>query len=816
MRGYFTPKSGFVNPNFKGCVFSLHPTRGHAIIIEKAPRMPSFFEQVFLLLTTNPGNLAYHLVLAFSIAGVLPNALTYWSQGSFPARRLAVGLILLLVLRLGLFAAAALSWQNLLPLSNLLPAIDRAVTYVSLVIILWLWLAPQPQKFLDAVLVLAGLLVAILAAIGLLSWAEQGQNLAYNGSWLDTTGEITAAVLAGAGLLLLLILRPPAWGTGLGMVGLLLAGHVAHLAFPVQPGDYSGVIRLAQMAAFPLLFILSQRLTTPALTQPQAAATRNSNNGFDPAFLEGVIDLSASQTPETTYPAAAHMVARLMGADVCLLVDLPEARDQMLALGGYNLTKAQPLPPFTISTPLGYTVGNALRRGRPLRLPASSTSGDELGLAPFLKISRLGHLLAAPVPASENRSSLGLILLAPYSNRSWSSIDQDNLTILAEQVAKMMAQTGQVENLHRQAEDAERAVEELKRLVEPLQRENVQLLTHLEEARQVAAQAHTRAESLAALVANSENSADALVRLQAELREANQAAGRSTARVEVEQAQAELLLALEEIAYLKSQLTAAGLSPGHAPDSQAFLSIEQAVTPIARDLRQPISSVLDYAENLLSESLGPLSSGQRKSVERIKVSAGRMQGLLDDLLQAAAQAAPPENQQPGPLADLHSVIEEAAALSAGPVREKNLQLKVDIPADLPPIRTEGDVLQQICLHLLQNAIFSSPQAGEVSVQARLSGEAPLPNQVLLQVADQGPEVPVEDRSRIFSRLYRPPTGLLAAEGNSGVGLSLVKSLVEAHGGQIWVDSNDGSGSIFSVLLPCLVTLHPGNGNRSRP
>jgi signal transduction histidine kinase len=79
-----------------------------------------------------------------------------------------------------------------------------------------------------------------------------------------------------------------------------------------------------------------------------------------------------------------------------------------------------------------------------------------------------------------------------------------------------------------------------------------------------------------------------------------------------------------------------------------------------------------------------------------------------------------------------------------------------------------------------------------------------PPYVLIQVSDSGGGIPTEDIPRVFSRLYRTDNGLIQGVGDSGVGLSIVKSLVEAHGGRIWVDSIMGKGATFSVLLPAIV------------
>jgi signal transduction histidine kinase len=666
--------------------------------------------------------------------------------------------------------------------------------------------------------------VLILAILGVLTWADLGQSAAYNGSWLDTAGEAFAVGMAFIGIVLLLLLRPEGWGIGVGMLGLLFAGHLGYLLLPAPAGDFSGLVRLSQMAAYPLLFALTQRITSAvsAAADPAGVPLETidiQSSGFDQSILLNFSDLYSARTSEAAYSAAAQLTAHFMAADVCLFVELPDSRDQMLALGGCNLTKKQSLPPFSISTPLGYTVGNALRRGRPLRLPASSTSGDELGVGHLLKVSRLGHLLAAPLPRSGEEPVRGIILLAPYSSRGWSSVDQDNLTILADQIVRILRQRELVETAVRQAEEAEQTIDGLRQQLEPLERDKENLSTRLAEFRQLATQEQHRAESLAALVSSSDTSADVIDRLQREIQDMRAAVSSDlpNSHAHIEQLEAELHLALEEIAYLKTTISDLDLKmieqQFSAPGQPGLGELQEVAAAIAQDLRQPLSSIVDYTDSLLGETLGLLNSGQRKSLERIKAANERMKGLLEDLARAAEEVNAAADT-PRSSANLNAVVDEAISLSVGQIRDKNILLRVDIPEEIPPAAAEHEVLHQIVLHLIQNACAASPIEGEISLQAGLHEDENGRNSILLKISDQGDEIPLEDLPRIFSRLYRPGGAAGAPEGRPGVSLSFVKSQVESQGGKIWVETEHPKGSTFSVLLPVVIksSLEKNNGS----
>jgi hypothetical protein len=128
--------------------------------------MNIFQNQILTVLTVPPGNLVYHLVVAFSIAGALFGAVNLWRSSQFPqARRAIIGLGILLGLQIIMFALSSLAWQGFVVPENFLPPLDRAVTLISLTWITWLWAFPEPVRAADAATLLLNLLA--LAFCGL-------------------------------------------------------------------------------------------------------------------------------------------------------------------------------------------------------------------------------------------------------------------------------------------------------------------------------------------------------------------------------------------------------------------------------------------------------------------------------------------------------------------------------------------------------------------------------------------------------------------------------------------------------------------------
>jgi signal transduction histidine kinase len=225
---------------------------------------------------------------------------------------------------------------------------------------------------------------------------------------------------------------------------------------------------------------------------------------------------------------------------------------------------------------------------------------------------------------------------------------------------------------------------------------------------------------------------------------------------------------------------------------------------LIHELRTPMTSITGYTDLLLSESVGILGEGQRQFLQRVKANIERMGGLLNDLVKVAAIDTGQISLSPQPV-DLINVIERAIMSLSAQFSERELAVRMDMPSELPPVHADQDSLYQIVLHLLSNACQCSKPGTEILVGARLEEYDDhverLPDYLLVSVTDTGGGIAPEDQRRVFQRLYRADNPLIAGLGDTGVGLSITKSLVEAQGGRIWVESEMEVGSTFSFILP---------------
>jgi signal transduction histidine kinase len=226
----------------------------------------------------------------------------------------------------------------------------------------------------------------------------------------------------------------------------------------------------------------------------------------------------------------------------------------------------------------------------------------------------------------------------------------------------------------------------------------------------------------------------------------------------------------------------------------------ELVNSIAQEFRQPIASIIGYTDLLLGESVGLLGAIQRKFVERVKASTERLGILLNELVQVMSIDGGTVDQTAVSV-DLKSVIDAALGNLEGHISEKNIDMRVELPDRPVAVRVNQDALLQILENLLQNACLVAPADGWIRLLAIVEQEENAPGYIHISVTDQGGGIEKTDISRVFLRRYKMENPLIQGIGDTGVGLSIVKSLVELNKGRVWVESKEGIGATFSVLLP---------------
>ncbi len=786
--------------------------------------MMNTIEQLLTALTTFPGNLAYHMILAFAVAGALQSALYLWRENKFPqGLRMLIGLGALLAIRVLLFLGAGLVQQGLANPHAILPVMDRVTTSLSLIVILWLWCFPEPLRTADAASGLLGLLTLATAALSWVWWYQQYPQTAFNQTWLDLGWGMYGLALTFLGIIILMIRRPNGWGYGLGMLTITSISYGIHLSFPSLESDFSWSVRLFQLAAYPLLFVLPRRFHAPISPQDEVKPITESppllqerrQYGIQPERAMSILAIMAESSQEKLCKTITRAIGETMLADICLLIYPPDGEGQIQLQCGYDLIREEALAGMSLDPNEVPLLMTAMRQMQSLRLPASSTSRDMFNLGQLLEIGNTGYLLASTAPSQEHQEPLfTIVLLSPYSNRRWNREDQHNLEEVTQTLTPIFLRAKQLNALQGELDKSKQNLEEMKTLLKEKQNESEafetkskQLEKKLQETKQKTLEKEQREEFLSLQEAH-QKAENTIARLQVEnlrlgeMVEDLLAQGQSVASPKEEQLNGELQLALQEIAYLKEQLERQGAQvesvqerdEAGIPEKQS-----QAYTTLAQDLRQPLSSILGYTDLLLGESTGILGALQRKFLERVHASAQRMNLRLEDMLQIETLDHEKLSLNPE-VVDLGDIIDKAIADTSEQLRRKNISLRVDLPDTMPQICVDRDAMGQILLHLLENAGAVSPKEGEIFLRADVH-EDEEQDFVLLQVADQGGGIHKDDLPRVFSRLYSTDNAPIEGVGETGVGLSIVKTLTEGHNGRVWVDTEMGTGSTFNILMP---------------
>lgn len=769
--------------------------------------MNQFFGQVFAFLTIAPGNLVYHLVLVFSIAGALLGAITLWRSSSFPqAGRMLIGLAILLGLQLLEFLIGALVWQGLISAQAILPPLDRAVTVTGLIWVAWLWSFPEPSRLADAAAALLSFMVLPLLGLTLFFWMPNSGAMLFSQSLMEMAWQLASIGVIIVGISLLIVRQPNGWGQGLAFLGLAFFGHLLYLIPPVPQSNFPGAVRLMQLAAYPILLTLPQRFPLPVSahpakpkTEPEEAPRRERRRySTDPKTFHALLTLAAELNTENLAKALTRSTAQAMLADLCFLITLSGEQDLVIACG-YDLIREENLEGAAIDSSAIPLLSSAIQRGRPLRLPASSTSSDLKGLAQILGLSNPGHLLSVPIPG-EHGPLGAILLLSPYSNRLWSAEDQTFLANMVGLFDPILERGKRAAELERERENALiQAQNALERAV-AAEKRHQELLTQFEAARQQLVEHQQQADNLAALLAAQEEAQQLIEQLRAENEQLRE--GPILPGSDVNQVEEELRLTLEEVARLQNALAEANmkiLELEQHPTSSISEEHIEVIASISQELRQPMSSIIGYTDLLLGESVGILGSLQRKFLERIKASTERIAALIDDLIQVTTIEGMRINLRPEPV-DLTMAVDNAMAYTSNQIREKNITLRLNLPDVQTQVQADREALQQILIHLLQNASAATPADGTISLHIQIQREGEQ-DYLLIQVVDTGGGIPTEDLPRVFARRYRADNALIPGVGDTGVGLSIAKTLTEAHQGRIWVETEAGVGSTFSVLLP---------------
>jgi two-component system phosphate regulon sensor histidine kinase PhoR len=218
------------------------------------------------------------------------------------------------------------------------------------------------------------------------------------------------------------------------------------------------------------------------------------------------------------------------------------------------------------------------------------------------------------------------------------------------------------------------------------------------------------------------------------------------------------------------------------------------VANASHELRTPLTAIRGFTETLIDGAVDDPSTRQR-FLDAIFRHTLRLERLAEDLTTLAQAESPEADWEPAPV-DVVALCEDCITALDTLARSRSVRVGLVVPAGRLVVPLNARALDHVLVNLVENAIKYSPEGEEVTV--RLVSE---PEQLVIEVQDRGPGVPLKYQSRIFERFYRVDKGRSRDEGGTGLGLSIVRRLLERMDGTVELESEPGHGALFRVYLP---------------
>ena len=241
-------------------------------------------------------------------------------------------------------------------------------------------------------------------------------------------------------------------------------------------------------------------------------------------------------------------------------------------------------------------------------------------------------------------------------------------------------------------------------------------------------------------------------------------------------------------------------------DTQEYrLNVPELFSGMLQNLRRPMTSISDYTDLLLAESIGILGAAQRQVLTMIAMDIGRLAEMIAEIQKVTRFDSSRFSLEHGSI-DLISIIEDVIEGASENMAEKGHMVELALGDQLPPISADGASLKHILAQLVVNASAVSPVGSQITVAAnigriQLANGANLTNAVEIRVSDKGGGIALEDMQRVFARTYRAENREIAGYGDSGVGMTIARAFARAHNGDLWITSEAGEGSVFHLALP---------------
>jgi PAS domain S-box-containing protein len=610
----------------------------------------------------------------------------------------------------------------------------------------------------------------------------------------------------------------------LGAFACLLGGHLLQLLYPSELPHVAGWERLTTLVAYPLLTVVVYRFahaeqdaSTEELRSELSSYVQDLQTISKEALrqrqefstlLETGQTVNASLDLAEVLQQVVDSIALGANADYGVIALLESSSDdQMRVLAGYD-PLGRPdweVSDIRFSLSRHHLIEHAIRRRRQIIFQEVEESSQLLALHALLGSVEMGPIIVQPLV--HKNESLGVIILSnSRTKRRFTQDDGRLCEALASQVTAAIA--------------------------------NARLYQHVTEL------LRTRQEEASQRRAILESIADGVVVADAQGRVimANAAAERifETSRAELigrgisqvykglfqEEGPLSGVTSPSEVGFLQStfelgEKTIRGsLAPVYLPEGELLgvvavfrditreAAAERAksrfITTVSHELRTPMTSVKGYVDLLIGGKAGEVEATQKRFLSTIKINADRMINIINNMIYISELEGAPFQISMKPT-DVTEQINEAVAAIREQLEVRDLALSLEVADDLPLARADPTRLRQVLDNLLSNACKFTYPGGQITIGAHLyegdGVEVDSLGFLLVSVADTGVGIAPEEHEKIFEPFYCAENPLEVEAGGVGVGLTIARSLVQAHGGRMWVESELGQGSVFYFTLP---------------
>jgi len=228
---------------------------------------------------------------------------------------------------------------------------------------------------------------------------------------------------------------------------------------------------------------------------------------------------------------------------------------------------------------------------------------------------------------------------------------------------------------------------------------------------------------------------------------------------------------------------------------QADRAKSEFISTVSHELRTPLTSIKGYTDLILMGAVGEMNEAQRRFLGTVRANIDRLSSLVGDLLDISRLESGRMRLQIGAV-DMAEVITQVVSAMKGPFAAQRVLLNMHLVEPLPVIQGDKERITQVLLNLLENACRYTLPGGKADVLARVEN-----GELRIDIADTGIGISPEDQKHVFERFFRGDHPLVQEREGTGLGLAIVKSIIEMHGGRIWLQSSLGEGSTFSFTLP---------------